>query len=345
MAQFAPDIEISGRIQADTGHFDNDKFTYTPGNNLRRGYLTVGGRLTENWEYKAEYDYAPDELTLRDGFLRYRGFENTFITFGNFKQFSSLEEITSDNNTTFMERGSINAMVTSRRVGLGYQYWVDKFSVSMSTYEHDANNLIRGRGVAGRFAYRPDLGDGKLLHLAFNTAREEAEEDIIRYSSRPESFLDDHRIIDTRRLPGTTQSNKTGLEMAYVKGQFAAQAEFVQQSLSREFAPDLRFDGYYAFLSYFLTNDTRPYSNSNAAFDTVEPSSPKGAWEIAARISNLDLNDKAMAGGEVDIITLGMNYYMTSDLLFMVNYVMTDSNHNAGDDDPNILQMRVRFTF
>lgn len=343
--QDTPNLEFGGRIQADSTNFDNDKFQYQDGSELRRGRLFVRGDLSENWDYKVQYDFAPDNSELKDGYVRYSGISNSRITLGNFKQFSSLEELTSSNNMTFTERALPNTLVTGRRMGAGYQTWGDRYSLAASVYGHEANNLVRGTGAAARLVYRPQLGEGEMLHLGLALAREESDDDTVRLRARPESHQDGHRIINTDRIAGIDNFNKIGLEAAYVNGRLSAQTEFVRQNLQRKLGSDLSFDGYYAYVSYFLTDDSRPYSTSDASFGTVSPNSSEGAWEVAARISNLDLNDRDIAGGEADILTLGVNYYMTRDLRFTANYIMADSDDIAGNDDPNALQLRIRYTF
>lgn len=344
-AENGPTIEFGGRLHADTTDYDNDNFQYSEGSELRRARLFVRGDLNEDWDYKLQYDFAPNHAQLKDGYIRYNGFTNSRITLGNFKQFSSLEELTSSNNITFTERSLPNALVSSRRFGIGFQNWSDRYSAAVSVYTHDANNAIRGEGIAGRFVYRPDLGDETLLHLGVALARESDDNDSIRRRARPESHQDSHRIVNTGTINGVDDFDKIGFEAAFVRGRFSAQSEYVSQNIQRHTDPDLSFNGYYAYLSYFLTEDSRSYSISDAAFGTVTPSSEKGAWELAARFSNLELNDNEIQGGEVDSITLGVNYYMTRDLRFTANYIMSDSDLAGFSDDPNILQMRIRFTF
>lgn len=344
-AESTPNLEFGGRIQADNTDFQNDKYPYVDGSELRRARLFVRGDLSANWDYKLQVDFAPDNSELKDGYIRYSGLANSRITIGNFKQFSSLEELTSSNNMTFTERSLSNALVTGRRMGVGFQNWSDSYSIAVSAYEHEANNLSRGKGFAGRFVYRPQLGAEQLLHLGLAIAREEDDDEVVRLRARPESHQDSHRIIDTDKIPGIKSFDKIGLEAAYVNGRFSAQTEFVRQNLQRKLGSDLSFDGYYAYASYFLTEDSRPYSTSDASFGTVSPASDKGAWELAARLSNLDLSDRDINGGEADILTLGVNYYMTRNLRFTANYILADSDDVAGNDDPNALQLRMRFTF
>ncbi len=347
-AQDAPDIEFGGRIQADATYYNNDVFKYQDGSEVRRARLFIRGDLTENWDYKFQYDFAPDQPESRDVYIRYNGLDNTRITLGNFKVFGGLEELTSSNNMTFTERGLPNALVKGRRVGVGYQNWNERYSIAISAYGHEANNLARGRGVSGRFAYRPNLGEGKILHLGLHIARDDDDDGTTRLRTRPETHQDSHRIIDTGTLIDIDQRNTLGFEVSYVNGRFSAQSEVTNQKVKRKFASDFNAEGGYVYVSYFLTDDSRPYSNIDAAFATLRPSADSagaGAWEIAARFSTLDLNDGLIRGGKVDSMTLGLNYYMTSDLRFTANYVMAEGETVSGTDEPGAVQLRLRYTF
>ena len=47
----------------------------------------------------------------------------------------------------------------------------------------------------------------------------------------------------------------------------------------------------------------------------------KGAWELAARWSYLELNDKNIEGGRPSDVTIGVNWYYNNRMRFMANYV------------------------
>lgn len=344
-AENYPTVDFGGRVQADATYFNNDKYPYADGSEIRRARVYWRGNVSADWEYRAQWDFAGDEPALKDGYVRYTGLNNTQITLGHFKPFSGLEFLTSSNNATFNERAMVNGFQGDRRLGLGVEHWNERFTLQAATFTHEANNAIRGNGTNARFVYRPDLGDGQLLHLGLALGRETDDNDSVRFRARPDSHQDSHRIINTGTINNVDSLNRLALEAAYVNGPFSAQAEFIQQDVNRNIGADYSFAGYYAYASYFLTNDSRPYSNSSAAFGTVSPNAESGAWEIAARISNLDLTDGAVLGGEADVFTLGVNYYMTRDLRFTANYMFADSDAIAGDDDPGALQLRIRFTF
>jgi phosphate-selective porin OprO and OprP len=81
----------------------------------------------------------------------------------------------------------------------------------------------------------------------------------------------------------------------------------------------LKFQGGYAEATYVLTGETRPYKSASASYGGIEPANPFsltgggwGAWEIAARYSTIDLNDRlglanGVAGGRQTIYTLALN--------------------------------------
>lgn len=340
-----PTLDFGGRVQADATYYDNDKYNYTDGSELRRGRVYWRGNASEDWEYRAQFEFAGDEPALKDGYFRYGGIENTQITVGHFKPFSGLEFLTSSNNATFNERAMVNVFQGDRRMGLGYSRSTERYTFQSAVFTHEANNAVRGQGLSARFSYRPALSGEQFMHLGVSWGRESDDDDAVRFRARPDSHQDSHRIINTDVIANVDTLNKYGLEAAYVNGPFSAQAEYIQQKVSRQIGSDLSFGGYYAYVSYFLTEDSRPYSNSSAAFGTVTPSADSGAWEVAARLSNLDLTDQGIAGGEADVVTLGVNYYMTRNIRFAANYTMADSDAVAGDDDPNALQLRVRITF
>jgi phosphate-selective porin OprO/OprP len=79
--------------------------------------------------------------------------------------------------------------------------------------------------------------------------------------------------------------------------------------------PSLKFQGGYAEASFVLTGETHPYIPAYAAYSGIIPANPFsfwgggwGAWEIAGRVSTINLNDQlgtanGVAGGRQTIYT------------------------------------------
>ena len=107
---------------------------------------------------------------------------------------------------------------------------------------------------------------------------------------------------------------------------------------------DLAFDGYYAFVSWFLTGESRPYKG--ATFGRVTPKNKRGAWEIAARYQAIDLTDGNITGGEQETITLGVNFYVNKYLRFMFNYSSVEVTGGVnGDEEPSAFMLRAAIDF
>jgi phosphate-selective porin OprO/OprP len=81
-----------------------------------------------------------------------------------------------------------------------------------------------------------------------------------------------------------------------------------------------------------------------------------GAWEVAARYSNIDLDYLPMQstalggvpGGNQNVWTLGLNWYPTNGLKFQVNYYNLQVNHvNAPTSDisANAFGIRSQISF
>jgi phosphate-selective porin OprO/OprP len=77
-----------------------------------------------------------------------------------------------------------------------------------------------------------------------------------------------------------------------------------------------------------------------------------GAFEIALRYSELDLNDGPVKGGKEDDWTIGANWYLGTHWKLQANYVWANSTKFYGnplnadaDVDPRIFEVRAQVYF
>ena len=73
--------------------------------------------------------------------------------------------------------------------------------------------------------------------------------------------------------------------------------------------------------------------------------SDAGAWELAVRFSNLDLNDKDIQGGEEDNLSLAVNWYSSDHWRVMGNLIKVESVGPFGEQNPSIAQIRIQYFF
>jgi phosphate-selective porin OprO and OprP len=352
---YFPEVKLRGRLHLDAGWYDEDVTEFGDGFHNRRTRIGVQGRLTPIWSFIIEYDFAENSSTASDVMMSVKIGDGS-LNIGQFKVPMGLNELTSSNNITFIERSSPNNIVAdSRRMGIGYDHHCKKFGFQSMVYGRAIGGKQDGdmpMGIAGRIYANPIYTDDMMIHVGGSLAYENRRDyDTLRFRDRPEARADnDIRLIDTGNIVGVDDTLKAGLELAFLRGPFSLEAEYFTVDVNRDLGQEPRFDGYHIQAGYVLTGETRSYRNG--VFRGITPKNRTwGALEAAARWSFVDLTDSGFLGGKQENLTLGLNYYVSSNIRFMANYIMvdvTDRNPSAipgGEDSPKIFLMRAQFHF
>jgi len=346
-------LRISGRLHLDSAIYDEDVTPLDDDSLIRRGRLAVSGKLYKDWRFRYDYDFAANsDFRIKGAWIRYDGFKPLKITAGNVQEPLSLEEMTSSNKITFMERAMISAFTPSFHMGALLNTSGKNWSAAGGYFEktigeEDTDKLSSGWGTAGRLTFAPINEKKKTLHLGMSAEYREPNNNAVRYSTRPESYATDRRLVTTRTINNVDDTLIYGLEGAFIRGPWSIQGEYMRANVQRSIGEDLAFDGWYAFVSWFVTGESRRYSAKKGSFRQVKPKGKYGAWELATRVSTINLNDKDIDGGEEDNMTLGVNWYPNRNLRLMANYILVsaDPNRNGVKDEPKILQVRAQYHF
>jgi phosphate-selective porin OprO and OprP len=214
-------------------------------------------------------------------------------------------------------------------------------------YECEGRQLLH-LGVSGTFRDNervdPGLVGGRVADFR---ARPEIRDRIGDFGALPNPG-DGNRLIDTG-IFNSSSTSILGTELFYVLGPFSVQGEY---AWARANSAALRlangddgkslggplFTGGYIQLSYFLTGENRTYDKRLGRLGSTYIASPytpffavrgedghlawgTGAWELAARYSRTDLNDGAIQGGKEDGLTLGVNWYLNTNLKVQFEYL------------------------
>ena len=353
-------FQVGGRIMTDFAFFDADSTfknsfamgDQTSGAEFRRARIFLAGLFYNTIKFKAQFDFAStsggEEPNFKDVYIQLIKLPVVGnFRVGHFKEPWSLENLTSSKYNMFMERSLMNTFSRGRGLGVAlFNHALDK-RVTWSTglfYDTASeappvSNFAASPGavnfslrVTGLPLYQ-DKGQ-KLIHLGFSYGVEDqGKADTVRYRSRPEAHLTSFRPVSTPTFPAES-INRYVFELAGVYGPFSLQGEYATVSTSAPVGtPDMDYSGLYVQASYFITGERRPYSTKSGTFSRVTPirnfdgKGGLGAWEVALRYSNLDLNDDptgALNGGEMDDITLGVNWYLNPQSRIMFNYVRSD---------------------
>ena len=300
-------------------------------------------------------EFAPD-ADLKTAYFKYLGWQNNELMFGKHRESILLDELTSSKYTTFMERAMITEFHPGRNPGFGWRYIGDQLYTQAGLFFSDVDEAADDQvGVTGRLVWRPVKSKQNVLHFGVAAStRDTPSEGELRFRARPESHVTDVRLIDTGTLTGVDRHDMLGLEAVWVNGPLSVQAEYLSNWLRRDSMPTLQFGGWYAYASWFLTGESRPYRSKRAAFGRVKPKRSldrggPGAWEFAARFSRLDLSDQEIVGGRQDNVTFGVNWYPTGNTRFSFNFVKVLEVDRPGDAndgvEPSIFQVRAQLHF
>jgi phosphate-selective porin OprO/OprP len=353
-AQAEMTVEIGGRIQADYVYYDEDNVDLGSGTEFRRTRLFASGNIADDWKYKAQYDFAGNGTELKDMYVQYTGWDFGKITLGQFKQEQGLEVLTSSKYITFIERAAMSEFVPDRRISAGLSGDAGAWHYAASIFgdeEGSDDSTSESLGFSGRLTWGPKFGDSQ-LHFGGSASWQDPGEDTVRVRARPETHKTGTRLVNTGNLDEVDDIVTYGVEGAWVLGPFSVQGEWMQQTVNRDVGDEPDLTGFYVYGSWFLTGENRSYKGGK--FGRTKASN---AWEVAVRYSNLDLEDGDVLGGEQDVYTVGLNYYVNPYLRFMLNYVYTEADDVTAQidnpdgsgtrfkDEPGAIAFRVAMDF
>lgn len=357
-------FKIGGSIMTDVGaiNADNELQRAFPGLedsyvDFRKLNLDIEGFFFDAIEFRFDIDFAGIR-DIKDNWIRFKNLPIlNRMRFGHLKEPSSLDELTSIQNLTFMEQSlPTQALTPGRNLGFRYNndflknrmslalggFWATSSFSEFGEFSdriNESNGFNFSARVTGLPRYTEDGKD--LIHLGVSYSymfREMGNKETnARFTARPEIRITNDRLIDTGDLL-IDGANRIGAELAMVHGPLSLQGEY-QHVMVYE-AQNLNFWGYYLYGSYFLTGENRRYNRSNGTFTRIEPKKNFrpfkggwGAWELGVRCSYLNLNSKSINGGEETNFTVGLNWYLHPKIRFMFNYISANVEYH---DDPSI---------
>lgn len=272
-----------------------------------------------------------DELIWFDYRLDIPLFDNSALSIGKQKAPISMERLMSLAYEPFEERSAAaDAILPSRSVGMVlngtalnrrlvwaggvFNDWLDK-----SDSIGDNDNQYVGR-VAGLPFISPD--ESNLVHLGIGVRGTNAKRDV-QYRTDPE-VNQAPLFVDTGPIPAD-QVLTYNLEASWRRGPLWLAYEYIHSDVESKDYGDLSFSGQHIAASWALTGEMRPYRRRSGVLGPLPVAKSVhqggwGAWEAALRYSTLDLTDGPVDGGQMNIDTLGLHWWLTSYSVFSLNY-------------------------
>ena len=370
-----PTGELSGFIQIDSAAFEQSPASMAAFGDInnrtavRRARLALTGDLATDVGYKMDVEFATSPPAARDVYLDFRDrpYADRLVV-GTTKVPFQMEALTSSKNFTFAERAPFFTFSPFRQVGI----WADGtleeergtwslagFLVGKGGF--DLNHNADGQGFAARTTYLHWYeDDGRdLLHTGLNYSVLQPFDQMVRYDSKLSFFTNQEpginssgppQLVDTGNVPAESV-NLFNFELAGSHGRFNYQAELTYALVNQIGGPPLVFYGGYAQAGWFFTGESKPYNRKAGVFDSVKPlhsffDGGWGAWELAARGTFLNLNDKNVTGGRMNSAELALNWYLGDQLSVKFDYVHGFINNATADDLPiDVIGGRLQYIY
>jgi phosphate-selective porin OprO/OprP len=276
-----------------------------------------------------------------------------YVRFGNQTKPIGMDNNTAAANLEFMERSDnqdafYGPFDNGFALGLAAQNWAPServtwrygiFRPTTNVFGVALNKYSLGARVTALPLYEDD--GQRLIHLGLGYWGGELVDDELRDRARPllrnAPGFADPILVDTGELGGSHQYT-IGPEFALVWGSLTVQAEYAGQYFTD--ATDssgvnqgtVFYHGGYVEVLYFLTGEYQPYQRRDGAFGRVIPLHDYhlkkddchwscGAWQVGARFSCLDLNDKDIVGGTLYDWTAGLNWFLNANMKCQFNLI------------------------
>jgi phosphate-selective porin OprO/OprP len=271
-----------------------------------------------------------DEFTLFDYRLDIPLPADLTLSVGKQREAMSMERLTGLTFLPMQERSAVNdAFLPARTHGLilsgtggdwftwavgGFNDWIDSdesFSDTTSSY-------------TGRVTWVPAVSqdESNLLHLGLGLRYSDAKQPL-RFGSRPE-FNNAPRYADTGEI-SADDAMTYNLEAYWRKGPYLVGFEYLGVDVNSAESADPFFSGYSLTGSWAVTGEMRAYRKRSGLFDPIPVSKSvnQGGWgalETAFRYSRLDLTEGTVDGGDLEILSLGINWWLARRAQFSVDY-------------------------
>ena len=252
------------------------------------------------------------------------------LSVGKQKEPISMERLTAMSYFVWQERSAAaDALLPARNLGVvlsgtagdwstlavgAFNNWID----SDESFSNTSSQIV------GRATWVPAVSEDEsnLLHLGVGIRHSNAKQSP-RGATEPE-FNNAQLFVDTGPLLADDVMTYN-LEAYWRNGPYLVGFEYLGADVDSADSGDPFFYGYHVSGSWAITGEMRAYRKRSGVFDPLRVASPvnQGGWgtfETAIRYSRLDLKDGTVDGGELDVLSLGINWWLTQAAQVSVNY-------------------------
>ncbi|MDH3629163.1 MAG: porin [Acidobacteriota bacterium] len=265
------------------------------------------------------------------------------LSAGKQRETLSMERLMSMMFLPMQERAAVNdAFMPARTHGLalsgtGGEWFTWAAGAFNDWIDEDESFSDTTSAFTGRMTWVPAVSqdESNLLHLGLGLRYSDAKQPL-RFGSRPE-FNNAPTFADTGEV-AADDALTYNLEAYWRKGPYLVGLEYFGVDVDSVASGDPFFSGYSVTGSWAVTGEMRTYRKRSGLFNALPVGRPvnQGGWgslEAAFRYSRLDLTEGTVDGGEQEVLSLGINWWLTRKAQFSVDYrdISLDRSGIQGD--------------
>lgn len=343
-------LRIGGHLQVDGKTFYDDvSHLATDSFDIRRARPIMEGSLGKYFDFRIMPDFGGGASTLYDAYADLKFSPWFVLRGGKFKTPIGLEQLQNDADLTFMERSLVTDLVPNRDIGFGiygnlrdrvaYQIAVLNGAPDGTNIDGDNND---GKDVAGRIFFTPFRGT-LLKGVGFGIAAGSGRQDGINF--RLPSYKTTGGLVpffsytagtfpSGRRLHYSPQVYYYNGPLSFI-AEYAESAQYVSATVAKSLIRrEIANHAWQVTGSWVLTGEQKSYRGVIPR-NAVEPGKfplRRGAWELAARYSELQVDPNAFTFQFADAgksaraaraWTIGLNWYLSYFVKIQLNYEQT----------------------
>jgi phosphate-selective porin OprO/OprP len=348
----AADFKLGGRISLDAGFIDDSKDNYNDGE-IRRFRVFIKGKFLERFKYEAEYD-AVSNNSFKDMYIAYNILPNLNIKIGQTKEPFGLENLTSSKYSSFLEDSLLSTFSHKRRVGISltnsYKCNAHNFTSSIGYFDKSIDDMIDdnpdSNTISSRLTYAYTPEKNSVYHIGFSASQSNFDKQKVKYKTKLNTHFYRGSVTKSK-VKFADKTQRFQIESAIAYNSLSFEAEYGKNKIYA--LDDYNFDAWYAQIGYFLTGEHKKYKKRAAMFKSIKINKPFsyengnfGAFELALRVSGIDLTQKSFIKKEELDTTIGLNWYLSNKLKVLTNF--TNASIEGKDDEYSIAS-RLEYLF
>ena len=319
--------------------------------NFKRPWRYTVFAMTHAYDKGFDVD-ADEEFSFADYRLDIPLRADLNLSVGKQKEPISMERLMGLAYLPMQERGAfIDALLPSRNHGLvlsgaaasdniswavgAFNNWID----SGESFGDTANVFV------GRTTWAPAVfqNESNLFHVGLGLRYSDLKQPV--QVRRTPEFNNAPRYVDTGEISADDQMTYS-LEAYWRNGPYWLGFEYVGTDVNSPQTGNPFFSGYHVTGSWAVTGESRAYRKRSGVFDPLPVARPvnQGGWgtvELAFRYSNTDLTDGTLDGGEMDIWSLGVNWWFTRSAHLGLNYRHISLDRQSLQGDSSGINARI----